>query len=465
MNTSDIAVEFISNAEDGADNASIADSIMEEHPDLNRQSVMRAVQRVRALMMSVDEGSYLVSDGRWSIEIPNGVMEEICRLYASEGAGLTRRQVVVKLVRDHGFTMSQRDLIKVHRALQLYKSSLPLAPHEIASGDANSLAESVLEEKEALIWEKFAQKSQGFYKKRVERAVERAARLDWMSAQVAEATKDYIPKRRISPSPDWARESLELDHEVHILLSDWHVGAAWDHEFGSFGIDAAWKNLESLTEQVVEAISGMILEPSAIKVFCLGDMIDGMLPMRDGHELEQDIPGFQQPAVCAHMLAEFMSELACQHIHPREVHLVGGNHDRAGGHRKSDPMRTAAWWVADVFRALTRDMPHEVKMSKSSVSYASAPGGVNVLGLHGDKGAPKNAARPWVKRGGPVVVYSGHRHSHDYWEEDSVTCVRNGAFCGASTFAVEQCGLDGQASQTLTVVSRHGVIQTHRMVL
>lgn len=273
-------------------------------------------------------GTYDIHAGpyRWQ-GVPGDDVRDWLRWYTYDGGGLTQRDVARASWNVHGRQLTQRQVRCLMRALEVTKSSMPLAPHDLDLPPELAAAR-VREAKEAVV-EQRVRATEVRDLRTAHRKM--AARLYGVEQLIAEAVA-AVPSRDIVV-PGWREPGHCVGAPVTwlVVLSDWHVG----HET---------HEVEAMVRRFVERWHERRRwdrRPVRRLIVCVaGDILDGAgaAEMHTGQRMHQDVSGYAQAVRAAELLSWCVTALAqATPGASLEVHCVPGNHDRGTAGRNDDP--------------------------------------------------------------------------------------------------------------------------------
>jgi len=384
-------------------------------------------------------------------DVPAAVVQDWVSWYTTGGSNMTQAEVSRQSFAVHSRPLTKKQFQNLVKALDINKGSLPLAPH-LVSEDAEAALSMVREAQEAAIEMKMRARDARYWRKAYEELVR--------DRNFIERLGDRIAGEVAAGSPVSA-PAVSYNHDLSsyqavLFLSDWHVGQAFDTPVGRYDKEVFQDRLHHLLQECSDWLRAYKRPLDHLHIALGGDMVDGVLPMRPQHSLQQDLHEGEQVQRASDALEVLIKSLWQRAGAPCTVWSVGGNHDRAGGARTYDPNRTVAQWLTQVTRA---KLPREITWNHTSE-------GVNawrvydtmVLLTHGDNTPkdPRDMVHPYRRSDvRNYLVLTGHLHSGAN-EDGDITWVRCGSMVGYDPYAASRFGAASRPSQVLVEVRREG---------
>lgn len=407
---------------------------------------------------SFDDTHYHLRMGRESLRLPLGVVGAMVAWYVTDGDDRRQKDVQALLVNTYDLVLSSRQVKGVFDALGWVKTSPNLAPHELAELSDDEAGEKWLERKEARARAAVERQVSHRYQKKWRSLLRRRADLEQWFDRVAQESLEPLPAPDLIPQALPAPLAVEPSSWA-LLLTDWHAGQSFEHELGSFNKNVFWERVVRLCERIHEHAHLYQRPVKDVAVFIGGDMVDGVAPMRDGHEREQDVWGGHQVRLAAEGLHQVLATLhRATGIKPLVV-SVGGNHDRVRENSKHDRRRLAAEWLAMVAELLSAEHVREWHFEEGVVARTIVDSTL-VLLTHGDNNR-KPQELPGVYRGynvRDILVLSGHVHTPT-WRDilPHATHVIGGSLPGMDPYARDSLSKGCRPTQALIEIMPWGV--------
>jgi len=419
-------------------NSEIADLILEQL-DLNikRKSILRGLQRSRSPKIvgsgkrgdsyQINEDEYEFKFGDYSFDVPKEHIAAACAWYV-EPNGLTTIQVCQKLWAYFKRDIDEDFLSRIFRCLKINKSSNGLAPHILSEWDEEEVSEFFLKVKREKVASKLDDNTQ--YKQLYEEELKKSLDLEEFLIEIRGLIPEYDKPLIEYPKPT----DTALDHDVVIILSDWHVGM----KSKNFNKSIYARRLATLCAQIQYEFNTSLKKIRDIHILILGDMVDGPLAnMRPEQAMAQDCHHEKQIILAARGIADVIDYVTPIAQGKVFMHGVGGNHGRFGEDRRDDPTRLADKMVYILAQEFALKTPEWVVHSNVVGDFMCRS--TQVLFLHGDRGAKKTKDLVWAHRrdnAKKFVVCSGHFHTVKAEEaEKDIYTFRGGCLCGTDEYA------------------------------
>jgi len=389
----------------------------------------------------------------WSYTMPGLVVDKLCWWYCNGGVGATQPRVARMLADKYGLELKASDIENMRRSLHITKSSLPKAPHIVATQPVEVLVADILSAKEAKVETRLRVEEE----RKLRSDNQRLRRILKDRETIVEAIT-YAAREL----PPISLPAIQYDHRleaVRLIVGafDWHIGASHDWEGHVYNVDVAKRRVYQYLQEVCDHIASFSRPIEHIDVALGGDMVDGVLEMRDGHRLEQDVMAYAQSVAAADLIAWFIQGLRQRAACPISVYAVPGNHGRAGGDRKRDPARVVEQMV---YGMASRMLPG-VTWHQHHHRLHWVIGKTGVILTHGERDPRKllNTVRPYRVTHRHIerwLVLCGHRHYPLIEQELDTTLVQSGSPVGFDPYAATQLGLGCRPSQCIVEVGAKG---------
>jgi len=396
---------------------------------------------------------YTIQAGQWRFDaVPGAEVRDWCAAYTYQGSGVNQAEVARRAYEKTGRELTRAQVGAIMRALGVNKTSLPIAPHDV--DDEDQAVELVREAKEASVELKVRAREAKDWRSLYEKERKASLKVRAMGEEIAR----QVAATPVETLPVVERDDTLEPMDLIVCLADWHVGACFETPVNSYSATEFRRRVVRLRMDLDDHVRATRRPIRSLHFVVLGDMVDGVLPMRAQHHTEQDLVEGEQVAVCSSALADLIGGLEVATGLRPQVHSVSGNHDRAGGDRRSDPGRIIGQWLAQVTEARLGgrvDWHHE-----RGVVCPVQVGSTLLVLTHGDR-APKDLAQlvrgyrqPSLRH---YVVVSGHRHSLDLKSAGTDTTVLVvPSLMGATPFSVDQLGAIDRPGQALIEVRARG---------
>lgn len=245
--------------------------------------------------------------------------------------------------------------------------------------------------------------------------------------------------------------------ELLVLLGDWHIGLAFDNEFGHYNSDIAKKRIETLLNETVKI--GLRHNCHVVNVALLGDMISGAIHKTVQIQNREDV--IEQIMIASEMVSDFCAKL-CQVFDEVNFVSVAGNHSRIEANKemavKDERLDDLiGLFVKNYLSCIENFNP--IKETDNTVAELGIAGRLYCF-THGDLGGlNQNEVGKLAFMLGdiPKVICTGHMHRFEMNDINGVVCVRNGSLCGTGDDYTVEKRLNGCASQTVLVCGENGI--------
>ena len=442
---------------------------------VKRETLRRLFQRNRAAEV-IEEGDggyfyrfdeagecYTIQAGELRLEgVPSKDVQELVQWHVYAGVRrLTQSQIAKESWTQHKRALTRSQVAAVFRALNVTKGSLPLAPHEYSLG-AESAAKRVREAVEAdaeRLWRADEAKS---WKTIARKAQRELANVEDLISKYTEGIEPLIPRglerafQQLAGRLEGSLESIELV----VFLSDWHAGAAHKEVFGEYNRTVFERRVAQLSEDICDHIRRSGRTISKLHMVSGGDMVEGVLEMRRGHYLSQDVLEGQQVKLASKAFAGVAQDVG--EVAGVEPHMwgVGGNHDRAGGDRSYDPNRVIAQIFYDMVHAYYgRELEGEHAAQDTTIHFPVADGLGLVIVQHGDQSPRdiKDIVEHYRCTGAQwFLILSGHLHHLRIVEGSHCLSVQCPSLMGPENYGVKRLGKGARPGQVLIEIHEVG---------
>lgn len=270
--------------------------------------------------------------------------------------------------------------------------------------------------------------------------------------------KTIFPEVECFPHPS--------DNDLFVSVSDFHLGATSDNQFGCYNSDVAKVRLFQYLAEIIEIAH--LHKSENVYVGLLGDLISGEIHFTTQLENRENVT--EQIQKTAELLSAFVYELS-KHFDMVFVNGVAGNHSRTS-------------YKDQVLRGNRLDnlIPWYMKAKLSHLSnvhfidngnYDSTIGkcmirGNEYLMVHGDfdsfseSGVSKLVMMTGNK---PAGIFYGHMHRCSYDDIAGVKIVRSGSFAGTSDDYTISKRISGSPQQMVCVIKSDGIKACYPVIL
>ena len=256
-----------------------------------------------------------------------------------------------------------------------------------------------------------------------------------------------------------------FDNEMIILLSDLHIGAAFNNYWGRYDSDIAKDRLTQLIGYVkrYKAMYGI----NVCHVILGGDLISGNIHQSVRVTNRENV--ISQVKIAAELITSFCYELTRDFT---DVHLVSvaGNHSRID--RKDDALKDERLDDLVAF-IVDKSLSHLENFYYTKNDIDNSVALINVcnktyVAVHGDYDAfSKNGAQNLCTMLGvlPEAIFFGHLHACALDETNGIKLVRGGSLSGSGDNYTIEKRLSGKPSQMICICDETGIIGYHPVYL
>lgn len=298
--------------------------------------------------------------------------------------------------------------------------------------------------------------------KRTLRAQARAENdLSYMEHLLTTKGEAWYPAERYLDAPE-ENEGTPLD--MVVLLSDWHIGAAWDNPYGKFNSAIAKERLGQLVGEMNDLRHRYRV--GRCHVFALGDLISGSIHRTVAVNNRENV--IEQVKLAGEMCAGLVYQMSRMFS---EVTFMGV----CGNHSRIDPKAEALkderldalipWMVRHTLNHIRNVHvfdPEDTSLGSFCIR------GKEYLFIHGDVDelTPSGVARLCqMRKSIPYAICAGHDHVSLYTEVGGVKIVRGGALGGSGDDYTVAKRLVGAPSQTVLLCDERGIVKCDPIVL
>ena len=274
--------------------------------------------------------------------------------------------------------------------------------------------------------------------------------LDKLSESLVSIGRVNFPKHDI--------KTFHSDNDIVVLLSDLHIGATFDNEFGKFNTSIATARMAELLDSVLE-LQKMHGSENCY-VLSLGDQISGIIHKTVQVTNRENV--VEQVKIATELISNFCYVLST-HFNCVRMISVSGNHSRLTT-KKDNAMHDdrlddiISWAVGltlyDVENFTVVDNEIDTSIALFNIR------GKTYVATHGDyDGFNKGDAQRLVSmiRVFPEAWFTGHLHTIAVDETNGIKMVRGGSLAGSGDDYTIERRLSGNASQLVCVVDGDGL--------
>ena len=272
---------------------------------------------------------------------------------------------------------------------------------------------------------------------------------------------DYLADRLLENSrfefPDVSEYSRPGGSDLLVILSDFHIGATFDNNFGYYDTDVAKERLAKLYQEIINIADRHECQDCYISL--QGDIISGNIHRAIQVTNRENV--IDQVKIASDLITNFCY-LLCQRFRCVNFHSVSGNHTRID--RKDDAIHNErlddliAWTVSlrlnNVSNFAYRKNYYDTGISQIFIR------GNEYVGVHGDYDdySPTGVSKLCMMLGHvPYAVLYGHLHTCAVSESNNVKMIRGGSLCGSGDNYTVEKRLSGKPVQMVCVCNEDGV--------
>lgn len=377
------------------------------------------------------------------MELTQEIYEQIYKAFLHKG-NLSYAELTALVNKEHGWTLNPEQLRGIIRRYR--------AKNEEATADKDIFRDLEIK-KQIYRDERNAWQKQNREQARTEENI------SLLAEQLLQISPDKF-EQPVIPDLDANERKTML-----ILLTDWHIGAAWDNHFGVFNYEIATERIQTLLDEIQKL--QIIYSCEAAVVMTLGDMINGAI--RRTVQLQNRETVIEQTKNAAELLTNFCYTL-CKLFSVVTLTGCAGNHSRLVENKESavkdDRLDSIITW------ATSKSLQHILNFNYIEAIDTTLTS-VNIydhefVGVHGDYDKfSRNGIHSIITalHRFPYAVCFGHMHSPALQEADGVLLLRGGSLCGTGDDYTISRRITGQPSQTVCIVSQRGVESIHPIPL
>ncbi len=249
------------------------------------------------------------------------------------------------------------------------------------------------------------------------------------------------------------------DNDMVVLLSDLHIGAAFDNQFGKFNSDIAYDRMSELLDRTIELQK--IHNSENCYVLSLGDQISGIIHKTIQVTNRENI--VEQVKLATEFIANFCYELT-KHFNNVNFISVSGNHSRLTSNKENaihdDRLDDLISWAV-ALSLYNVDNFHVVDNNVDTSIAIFDIRGKSYVATHGDyDGFNKGDVQRLVSmiRQFPEAWFTGHMHTIAIDEVNEIKMIRGGSIAGSGDDYTIEKRLSGKPSQLICVVNEKGIM-------
>ncbi|BEU75314.1 exonuclease [Staphylococcus phage phiRNIID] len=216
--------------------------------------------------------------------------------------------------------------------------------------------------------------------------------------------------------------STEEEEELVVLLSDFHVGCAFQDLTNEYNFDVLKRRLNQLLQETIKDISKRGI--SNVTVYFVGDLIEH-INMRDVNQaFDTEFTMAEQVAKGTRLLIDFLTELSPYVWGNLRFGMIAGNHDRVQGNKNQKVYNdSVAYIVLDSLLLLKENGVLEgieiIDNRKDVYTIKDTVCNLNIIINHGDglKGKGKHIPK-FIENTHIDLLITGHVHHFSVTQED-----------------------------------------------
>ena len=277
-----------------------------------------------------------------------------------------------------------------------------------------------------------------------------------------ETTMDLLEKRIADSCTSRVRLSVNnnkcslVSSDMLIVLSDWHIGQAFDSYWGKYNSDIAAERVRELCERVVA--EQRVRNCSRCHIAVIGDMISGNIHTSLRISNRENV--IDQTIKCSELLTEFIGIIS-EMFDNVDITYVSGNHTRMD--KKDDALKDERidnlimWYVKSYVKNIN-NVTFIDPVFDSTLSVLDIRGHKYAV-CHGDFDTfTENGSNTIAGMLGyfPDGCIFGHKHTNAY-VGNKTELIRGGSLSGTGDDYTVQKRIVGVASQMIAIFNDNGV--------
>lgn len=251
------------------------------------------------------------------------------------------------------------------------------------------------------------------------------------------------------------------DRDLLVLLSDLHVGQAFDSNFGQYNTELAHERMEKYAEEVIKIGSRNRCQNCYVSI--LGDLISGSIHKSIQVTNRENV--IDQIKIASQLITDFVYSIS-EYFDTVTISNVSGNHSRL--ERKEDALHDErlddliGWIVKNSLMHIdnVKFIQNNVDIGISSFNIR----GLDYVSVHGDMDSYSSGGVSklcMMIRKIPYAILYGHMHHCSVDESNGIKMIRGGSLAGAGDSYTIEKRLSGKPSQMVCVCSEKGVESYH----
>lgn len=251
------------------------------------------------------------------------------------------------------------------------------------------------------------------------------------------------------------------DRDLLVLVSDLHVGQAFDSNFGQYNTKLAHERMEKYAEEVIKIGSQNRCQHCYVSI--LGDLISGSIHKSIQVTNRENV--IDQIKIASQLITDFIYSIS-NYFDTITISNVSGNHSRL--ERKEDALHDErlddliGWIVKNSLMHIgnVNFVQNNIDIGISLFNIR----GLDYVSVHGDMDAYSSSGVSklcMMIRKIPYAILYGHLHHCSVDETNGIKMIRGGSLAGAGDSYTIEKRLSGKPSQMVCVCSEKGVESYH----
>ena len=263
------------------------------------------------------------------------------------------------------------------------------------------------------------------------------------------------------PIPSSAIVIDTSDRDLLVLMSDLHVGQAFDSNFGQYNTKLAHERMEKYAEEVIKIGSQNRCQHCYVSI--LGDLISGSIHKSIQVTNRENV--IDQIKIASQLITDFIYFIS-KYFEMVTISNVSGNHSRL--ERKEDALHDErlddliGWIVKNSLMHIgnVNFIQNNIDIGISSFNIR----GLDYVSVHGDMDAYSSGGVSklcMMIRKIPYAILYGHLHHCSVDETNGIKMIRGGSLAGSGDSYTIEKRLSGKPSQMVCVCSEKGIESYH----
>lgn len=263
------------------------------------------------------------------------------------------------------------------------------------------------------------------------------------------------------PIPSSAIAIDTSGRDLLVLVSDLHVGQAFDSNFGQYNTKLAHERMEKYAEEVIKIGSQNRCQHCYVSI--LGDLISGSIHKSIQVTNRENV--IDQIKIASQLITDFIYSIS-KYFEMITISNVSGNHSRL--ERKEDALHDErlddliGWIVKNSLMHIdnVNFIQNNIDIGISSFNIR----GLDYVSVHGDMDAYSSGGVSklcMMIRKIPYAILYGHLHHCSVDETNGIKMIRGGSLAGSGDSYTIEKRLSGKPSQMVCVCSEKGIESYH----